>query len=224
MIFGKKSWYVVVLSTVCVLLSSGMGIRVSKHFGAARKLPTTHPAECPTVKYTICKGSEPDIGVDDIPLVEFYAPLLSVLVLVTLSLILWKLLTECSEKWVTIRKWLADKIIAKSSSHRGNESAESRFRSTTFFIRTILHSLAVMSLLACIAVEIYFFQYILDERKGTVYSASWSFGQIVGLTTWLAIFVELVYFECRKLHHLLPMFKYCDKGGLTVCQLDFVEQ
>jgi hypothetical protein len=59
--------------------------------------------------------------------------------------------------------------------------------------KIVLHSLAVLSLLTCLGIELYYFGQILESPY--VDKTTWGFGQIVGITAWFGFIVELAYLQ-----------------------------
>lgn len=62
----------------------------------------------------------------------------------------------------------------------------------------VLQILTILSLLVCAGIEIWFLVMVLE--KGNQYTShNWSFGQIVGITIWFAVIVDLIRYElCRS--------------------------
>ena len=62
-------------------------------------------------------------------------------------------------------------------------------------IKAVLHALAVTILLACTTMELFFFVKLLFNKHTIADLHNWGFGQIVGITVWLAVIVDLARHE-----------------------------
>ena len=65
-----------------------------------------------------------------------------------------------------------------------------------------LHILSILSLCSCIAFEYFFFHVILGNDNPYI-SHEWSFGQVVGITIWSAVIIDLIRYEFCEFCFLL---------------------
>jgi hypothetical protein len=209
MAFGEKSWYMIALSATTVLLSSVTGgyitFQVLRPFSDPWYVTGGNwPAICgSTGPAAICNG----IGVNFeeayfVGATQYYLIGLVILDTIALLLFLWKICTDSTQLWHQGFRWTA-KRLGYSDLLAGDMSVEDRniTRNIRKIIRVVLHSLVVLSLLACFGIECYVFVSVFSSPFIDI--KSWGFGQIVGLTTWAGVLLELIYLQYSVLN-LLP--------------------
>jgi hypothetical protein len=196
MAFGTKSWYIIVLTVITVILSSITGGLTSRRF----LQPTTFvdiasggnwPATCGGIgPVGICNfGLDPGIASGALLVA------IGVLDTITIVLVLWKVFTQSTNSWSTVTKWLP---VHRTSATTGATDHPAGFKKAIQFVRrhpfkVLLHSLATSALLALVGLELYEFDQIFND--GSVDLTGWGFGQIVGITIWISVFTELGYLE-----------------------------
>ena len=57
-----------------------------------------------------------------------------------------------------------------------------------------LHIFSILSIISCAAIELFFFHIILEDDNSYV-AHEWSFGQVVGITVWSAVIIDLIRYE-----------------------------
>ena len=61
-----------------------------------------------------------------------------------------------------------------------------------------LHSITLLSILACAVIELYLFSMVLGKKSPSI-THDWSFGQIVGITIWSAVIIDFIKYEACRL-------------------------
>jgi len=205
MTFGEKSRYMIVLSIVAVLLSSGTGTTlVAGHLGDSGPLSEIGdwPACGNNSPTNICHG----IGQNAIPILDIdtaqesqaYIIIMVITTTITACLVLWKVITESTTMWVKISEWVTQRVAFRIkrpqvATEVGLTRHKRILRRIERITRVLLHSLVVLSLLACLGIELFYFGQIFESQF--VDFNSWGFGQIVGITAWVGFLVELVYLQ-----------------------------
>ena len=62
-------------------------------------------------------------------------------------------------------------------------------------VKAVLHTLAAIILLACTTMELFFFAKLLFNKYTITDLHDWDFGQIVGITVWVAVIIDLARHE-----------------------------
>ncbi|KAE9363870.1 hypothetical protein N431DRAFT_356005 [Stipitochalara longipes BDJ] len=200
MTFGKRSWYMIGLSMISMILSTANGIHIINTF-------TTYTA-APGLGSAACGGVGPAalcyvIGANDFIFtntlaVFYYRLIMSIMDIVGGSLVIWKILTESTPWWSILTRGVANKLAAgrKSKSevtaddlHRANKID----RRIQLWTAICFHSIIVLAFLACYAIVFYLFSQLFTSPY--VDLKGWGFGQIVGITIWMGVLLELVYLE-----------------------------
>jgi hypothetical protein len=200
MTFGKRSWYMISLSIISVVLSTANGIHINRTFVSFTDVPGFGPKTCGGVgPVGLCFGiGANNIYIDDSVLSnEFYV----IMIIADISagcLVIWKLLTEATNWWSLFTKMLAKRFVARMKSTSGLTADEllrcDKVNHRIQLITVIVfHFLIAVALLGCSAFDLYLLQQLLASPF--VDAKSWGFGQIVGITIWMGVILELVYLE-----------------------------
>lgn len=219
MAFGKKSWYMIILSLIPVVLASITGGYLATKVLLTQEADATvisvtgggWPATCGNIGPGVfCAGMGPNVyGYGDTS--GSFLGIMALLDVITGLLILWKLLTDYTTLWETTTKWLAGKLTTPRSEHHlavTDDAYHRSLRRVQTTSRVICHSVAASAILACLGVEFYYFFVIFISAFVDFHS--WSFGQIVGITTWAAVFIEFGYLQYCKSRLTEPQPKNTD--------------
>ncbi|KAL7930671.1 hypothetical protein V8C35DRAFT_311919 [Trichoderma chlorosporum] len=193
MMFGKKSWYIITISLISVVLSSATGGYLIQNVFSSEKGAAqggAWPTACGYIGPTsICSDIGPNnAGSDFNTDGTFVLAIIIILDILVISLILWKVLTDLTSVLSTANKCLARYLA-------GSEQQMDLIQRVT---KIFCHSLATLTILTCLIIEFYYFSAIFYHSPYVDFK-SWGFGQIVGLTTWFGTFIEVVYLEYRGL-------------------------
>jgi len=110
---------------------------------------------------------------------------------IAVLLVLWKVLTDSTSAWDTATGWLAGKLANQEGPL--SDRHQRHLKRIHTICRVVCHTLVASGILYCLGVEFYYFYSIFSSTF--VDFTSWSFGQIVGIMTWAAVFIEFVYLE-----------------------------
>jgi hypothetical protein len=213
MTFGEKSWYMIVLSVVAVLLSSGTGTTlVAGNLGDSG--PVSEIGDWPACGYNsptnICDGigenARPILEIDAAQELQAYIIVMVITTTIAACLVLWKIITESTTMWVKMSEWVAQRVAIRiKRPHVATEVGLTRHKRVLRIIegitKVVLHSLVVSSLLACLCIELFYFEQIF--KSPYVDKTTWGFGQIVGITAWFGFLVELAYLQYSEPQALL---------------------
>jgi hypothetical protein len=125
---------------------------------------------------------------------------IAILDTITIVLVLRKIFNES--------KWVKSRFPAQSkTSTIPPPNQATRYKNAIGIVRRyptkiLVHSLATLSLLAVVGIELYFFGVIFTD--GLIDFKGWGFGQIGGITIWVSVFTELGYLEFSQSYPLLP--------------------
>ena len=213
MTFGEKSWYMIVLSGVAVLLSSGTGTAlVVDNLGDVG--PASEIGNWPSCGYNspinICDGigayaiANQEINTEQAS--QAYKIIMAITTTITAFLVLWKVITESTTMWVKMSEWVAQRVAIRiKRPHVATEVGLTRHKRALRIIeritKVVLHSLVVSSLLTCLGIELFYFEQVFETPY--VETTTWGFGQIVGITSWFGFFVELAYLQYSEPQALL---------------------
>ena len=183
----------IILSLISVALSSIVGIHIRGNF-----LPNNDayggqwPATCGDLSPAgICHGvGENNTNFKDDA--HFYLILMIIIDIIAICLVVWKMLTEVTDSWASMAKVIETKTITWRLLTAPR---------ATICIRIFLHSLVAFSLFACFGIEFYYVYHAFTSAF--IETKSWGFGQIVGITVWARVFLELAYLEYSQSHLFL---------------------
>ena len=176
---GRTTQYHVVLTVISALLASTTGFWIVKNYSLDRPISSEQwPVACGALSPQYICGLS-------FALEYVYNPQIIFAVCATLCDLLISFLVvryTLSHFEVGALAQLKQRLLPKGSKTRG-------------LVKIVLHTLAVGILLACTLMELFFFVQLLFN-KGTIMDVhDWSFGQIVGITVWLAVIVDLARHE-----------------------------
>jgi len=208
MTFGKRSWYMIGLSVIAMVLSTANGIHIIDTFTSYTAAPDLGSAACGGVgPAALCFviGENAYIFQNNLA-VLYYKIIMSLMDIVGGSLVIWKLLTESTSWWAVWTRRMANRLVAGMKSISGL-SADDSHRANNIYQRIQLgtaigfHSIIILAFLACYSIEGYLFSQLFTSPY--VDLKGWGFGQIVGITIWMGVILELVYLEWSKYSLLL---------------------
>jgi hypothetical protein len=215
MTFGKRSWYMIGLSIISVVMSTFNGTHITRNFSSYTDVKGLGPATCGGVGPAgLCYGlGANDYLIDTTVSSDDYFLVMSTVDVCAGCLVIWKILTETTNWWsvastaVTkrIAKILAP-LVGRIKPTNGLPADEVRRfnkinRLLQLSITIFLHFVIIALLLCCMGLEFFLFQELLTSPY--VDAKSWGFGQIVGITIWMGVILELVYLEWSQ---YLPLF------------------
>ena len=172
--------YHIVLTIMSALLASTTGFWIVRNYSldqlaTSEQWPDTCGALSPQY---ICGGYEFEMNDNYYPQIFFTiaATLCDILIL---YLVMWYTLSRFKNEYLARLK---ERILPKGSrTHR--------------LVKAVLHTLAVVILLGCTTMELFFFVKLLFNRYTITDLHDWGFGQIVGITVWVAVIVDLARHE-----------------------------
>ncbi|KAN0104864.1 hypothetical protein V8E51_010609 [Hyaloscypha variabilis] len=200
MTFGKRSWYMIGLSVISMVLSTANGIHIINTF-------TTYTA-APDLGVAACGGVGPAalcyvIGANDFIFtntvaVLYYKIIMSMMDIVGGSMVIWKIVTESTTWWSMLTREVANRLVAGMRSKSGFTAddvhrANSINRRIQLWTAVGFHSIVILVFLTCYGIEFYLFSQLFTSPY--VDLKGWGFGQIVGITIWMGVIMELVYLE-----------------------------
>jgi hypothetical protein len=207
MTFGKRSWYMIGLSIISVVMSTFNGTHITRNFSSYTDVKGLGPATCGGVGPAgLCYGlGANDYIIDTSISADDYFLVMSIVDVCAGCLVIWKILTE-STNWWSVASTAVTKRMAKilaplvgrikptnglpaDKVRRFNKINRLLHLSITIF----LHFVIIALLLCCMGLEFFLFQELLTSPY--VDAKSWGFGQIVGITIWMGVILELVYLE-----------------------------
>lgn len=204
MTFGKKSWYMISLSLITIILSAVQGAHITHNILLPQSSPGSTnvnakgghwPLVCGNLgPSALCSGFGPNTVWFENDAQAFNA-IMATLLAITALLVLWKILSD----------WLAATRQKKQVS-----SWQPKIQQLERVVRPIFHTIVTLGVLGCLFVEFYYFNSIFNSPF--VNPKNWSFGQIVGITTWAGVFVDFAGLEyCKSVdhppHHLFQQIK-----------------
>jgi uncharacterized membrane protein len=219
MTFGKKSWYMIGLSVVSAVLSTVTGIHITRSFTSYTDVPGLGPATCGGVGPAgLCYGIGKNSSAFQEDVISFYYKLvMSIADIFMGCLVIWKILTESTPWWSVWTKGLAKKLTAGMKNTSG-VTADQIHRTSRlnhriqFWAAVFFHFIAVAGLLGSLSVVLFLFEQVITSPF--VDAKSWGFGQIVGITIWMGVVMELAYLEYSQYYPLILI-----QHRLTFCQM-----
>ena len=210
--FGKRSWYMITLSVVSIVLSTFNGIHINRTFSSYTDVPGLGPATCGSVGPAgLCFGiGANNIVIDDSVLSNQFFVIMIITDVIAGCLVIWKLLTESTQWWEAFIRAIAKRLVARMKSTSGLTTDElHRCDKVNHRIQLItaivFHFLIVVALFACSALDLYILEELLISPFVDV--KSWGFGQIVGMTIWMGVILELAYLEWSEYLLLFLLFE-----------------
>lgn len=212
MAFGKRSWYMIGLSITSVVLATANGIHITRSSTLSNYVDVkgSGPAACGSLgPMGVCFA----IGRNNFIITSslashYYLLMMTVMDIFAGCLVLWKLLTESTNWWSVFTKGIARRLVARMKSTSGL-TADEMHRSSKLNQRIQLwstiffHFVIAAGIIACLGVEFYLFRLLLTSPY--VDAKSWGFGQIVGITIWMGVLMELAYLEYSEYFRLLSI-------------------
>ena len=179
MLFRRSTLYHIVLTVISALLASSTGFWIVKHYSLNQPLTSEQwPATCGSLSPQYICGFGFELSYAYSPQIVFtvVAVLCDILIF---YLVVWYALSRVEIESLT---QLKDIVLPKGSRTLG-------------LVRAMLHTLAVIILLACTLGELFFFGKLLNEHDTIMDVHDWGFGQIVGITVWVAVIIDLARHE-----------------------------
>lgn len=177
-LFGPQHSYHLVLTVISTLLASITGFSIIVSFSDVEAAyGGDWPSTCGGISPQGICGAQLGFSYEDYP--NFYlAAVAAACDAVVIACVIWYILTRAKDSTFSVtmkRVFSGNRIVHRLKC-------------------TILHTSAVLILLACSAIELYFF-YVLLSGPSIMDAHDWSFGQIVGITIWFAIITDLMRHE-----------------------------
>ena len=180
MLHRRTTPYHIVLTMISALLASTTGFWIVRNYSldqpaTSEQWPDTCGALSPQY---ICGGYEFEMNENYYPQTVFKvaATLCNILILYLVS---WYILIRFDNEYLARLK---QRLLPKGSR-------------TLRLVKAVLHTLAVIILLACTTMELLFFVKLLFDKHTITDLHGWGFGQIVGITVWVAVIVDLARHE-----------------------------
>jgi hypothetical protein len=208
MTFGKRSWYMIGLSIISVVLSTINGIHITRSFSSYTDVKGFGPATCGSVGPAgLCYGIGRNAYIIDTSVSsDYYFLIMSIVDIFAGLLVIWKLLSESTNWWSLFTKGIAKRLVARLKNTSGLTADElHRVNKVNHRIQlwtaVFFHFVTAGALLGCMGIEFDLFQQLLTSPY--VDSKSWGFGQIVGITIWMGVVLEMIYLEWSQYSLLL---------------------
>ena len=180
MLLRRTTPYHIVLTIISALLASTTGFWIVKNYSldqpaTSEQWPDTCGALSPQY---ICGGYQFEMNDNYYPQIVFTvaATLCNILIL---YLVVWYTLSRFKNEYLARLK---ERLLPKGSR-------------MLRLVKIVLHTLAVIILLACTTMELFFFVKLLFNKYTITDLHDWGFGQIVGISVWVAVIVDLALHE-----------------------------
>lgn len=175
MLLGCATLYHIVLTTISAVLASATGLWVVKHYSLNQPISSEQwPDTCGALSPQYICGSDFQLSRNHYPHIAFAigATLCDMLIA---SLVVWYILSQVE---IESLAQLEERVLTKGSRTLG-------------ILKAMLHTLAIMILLACTLMELFYFGLLFFEKYSIMDANDWGFGQIVGITVWFAVIIDL---------------------------------
>ena len=180
MLLRRTTPYHIILTIISALLASTTGFWIVKNYSldqpaTSEQWPDTCGALSPQY---ICGGYQFEMNDNYYPQIVFTvgATLCNILIL---YLVIWYTLSRFKNEYLARLK---ERLLPPGSR-------------MLRLGKVVLHTLAVVILLACTTMELFFFVKLLFNKYTITDLHHWGFGQIVGITVWVAVVVDLARHE-----------------------------
>ena len=179
MLLRRTTLYQVILTTISALLASATGFWIVKNYSLNQPFSDEQwPSTCGALSPQYICGFEFELNRYYYPQIIFAVAAILCDTLI-FGLVVWYTLGRAEIKSLARMK---KRVLPKGSRTLGLAQA-------------MLHTSAVIILLACTTGELFFFRLLLLRKEGITDMTNWGFGQIVGITVWCAVIVDLVRHE-----------------------------
>ena len=206
----------IILSLITVLMSSIIGGYIAcrvllfqgdSHVQNTNTSGGNWPVACDGIgPEAMCAGIGPNhLGYKN-DSVAFVA-MMGLLDVVMAVLLLWKVCTDTTNLWSATFDRLGEmltggtKAETEEGGSHGSSPHERRVRWLRRIIQITFHAVIVSSILVCLGVEFHYYWQL--STSPLVNFKDWGFGQIVGITAWFGIFVEVAYLQYCELFALV---------------------
>ena len=187
LLFEHANGYHVILSTISALLASITGFSVILGFDYVGTYGGSWPATCGGLAPSEICSYQFHFGVEGDPNLYFIGGAIAIDIVI-IALVMWY-------------------VLARAKIHEYPNTLLSTNRSGVRLAVIILHASAVLILLTISALELYWLITLLIGPS--IMDYDWGFGQIVGITIWAAVVIDLVRHEvgmCQRPKSLSPPF------------------
>ncbi len=179
MLLRRTTLYHIVLTIISAVLASTAGFWIVKHYSinqpvSSEQWPDTCGALSPQY---ICEY--------EFEMNQNYSPGIAFTVAATL----------CDTLIFYLVVWYTLSGIQNESLAKLKERFLPNGSRTLGLVKVLLHTLAFIVLLACTLMELFFFVKLLFNKYTIMNVSDWGFGQIVGITVWSAVIVDLARYE-----------------------------
>lgn len=179
MLLNRSTLYHVVLGIISALLASATGFWILAHYSLNNPMTSEQwPATCGALSPQFICGTEFPFNRSYSPQVAFAVAAISCDILI-IGLVVWYTLSRYSVKSLVRLK---ERVLPKGSRTLG-------------LVKAMLHALAIFVLLACTLTELFFFGLLFFKKYSVMDARNWGFGQIVGITVWFAVVIDLARHE-----------------------------
>ena len=181
MLLRRTTPYHIVLTMISALLASTTGFWIVKNYSldqpvTSEQWPDTCGALSP--QYICGRYEEFTMNYAYSPQI-FFAVAATLCDILILHLVIWYTLRRFKNECLAR---LMERLLPKGSR-------------TLRLVKAVLHTLAVIVLLACTTMELFFFVKLLFNKYTITDVHDWGFGQIVGITVWVTVIVDLARHE-----------------------------
>lgn len=179
MLLRKTTLYHIILTSISTLLASATGFWVFKHYSSDQPLTSDRwPDTCGALSpQYICRWNF-ELSEDYYPQIAFVA-----------GAIFCDMLIFCLVVWYTLSRVKIEALVQLK------ERVFPEGSKTLGLVKAMLHTLAIIILLACTLMELFFFRLLFFEKYSIMDVNDWGFGQIVGITVWFAVIIDLARHE-----------------------------
>lgn len=179
MLLRRTTLYHIVLTVISALLASATGFWIVKHYSLYEPISSEQwPDTCGALSPQYICGLE-------FPWSQLYYPqLVFAVVAIFCDMVITYLVVFYTLSRIKIEPLtrLKCRVLPKGSRMLG-------------VVKAMLHTLAVIMLLTCTLMELFFFEKLLFDQYTIMDVNDWGFGQIVGITVWLAVIIDLARHE-----------------------------
>ncbi len=179
MLLRRTTLYHIVLTIVSALLASTTGFWIVKNLSSDLPLSSQQwPGTCGALSPQYICRRDFELSLAYYPQIVFAvaATLCDVLIF---YLVVWYTLSRVE---IESLARLKERVLPKGSR-------------TLSLVKAMLHTLAIIILLACSVSELFFFRQLLNVKDTIMDVTGWGFGQIVGITIWFVVIIDLARHE-----------------------------
>lgn len=179
MFVGRITLYHIVVTIISALLASATGFWIVSHYSSNQPLTSEQwPDTCGALSLQYICRWDFKLSLADYPQIVFVVAAILCDILI-FYLVVWYILSRVE---IESLARLKERVLPKNSRTLG-------------LVKATLHTLAVIVLLGCTLMELFFFERLFFQKYTIMDLNDWGFGQIVGITAWFAVIVDLARHE-----------------------------